>query len=146
MATKKGNLQNTIRDLVLKGLDTVADRLGAPGDASAPRQKPVQKLAELWKSLDEDQRDRIATHVATVAESAAAAIPVAASAVAARAGKAMGRKATPEKKADAKTTVVAERVIIEPLAEADLPKKKKKKKDDKKDKKKDKDKKKKKKK
>lgn len=61
------------RDLVMRTLDRLADKLG--GGGSAP--STIQQIADSWKSLTPPERQEIANHIAATVEVVIAAIPLA---------------------------------------------------------------------
>ena len=63
------------RDLVMKVLDRVADRV-----TTSPKQGVIQQIATSWKSMTPDERVEIARHVTIAVETALAMIPLAAAA------------------------------------------------------------------
>ena len=61
------------RDLVIRTLDRLADKLG--GGGSAP--SAIQQIADNWKGLSPAEREEIAGHIASTVEVVIAAIPLA---------------------------------------------------------------------
>ncbi|HEX8152456.1 MAG TPA: hypothetical protein VF698_04990 [Thermoanaerobaculia bacterium] len=65
----KPELEQWARDLVLKGLDSLAGRAES---------SPAQQLAGYWTGLSEEERTNVAAKIVEAAESVLAAVPFAA--------------------------------------------------------------------
>ena len=86
------------RDLVMRTLDRLADKLG--GGGSAP--SAIQQIADSWKSLTPPERQEVANHVAATVEVVIAAIPLAIGGTAAAMRERKARKTAARKTAAAK--------------------------------------------
>jgi hypothetical protein len=92
MAENRLDFTSMGRDLVMKVLDRVADRI-----TTSSSQGVIQQIATSWKSMTPDERAEIARHVTVGVEAALAMIPLAAAAAASRRAAAK-KKAKDEKK------------------------------------------------
>ena len=86
----KPELEQWARDLVLKGLDSLADRAES---------STAQQLAGYWTSLSEDERTNVAAKIVEAAEGVLSAVPFAALSNALP--KRRGAKAAPRRKSAA---------------------------------------------
>ena len=74
MATSKPDVGAFARDLVVKAFDALADKVAS---SEAAAMSGLQKLADSWQSLTDEERQVLASQVTTAAKVAAAALPVA---------------------------------------------------------------------
>ncbi len=73
---KRNSVPEYARELVTRGLDSLAERLDA-----ARKKAPGSKLAKMWKNLSEEERREVGAGIVAVATAAAAAIPMTMSAI-----------------------------------------------------------------
>jgi hypothetical protein len=86
------------RDLVVRTLDRLADRLG--GGGSAP--SAIQQIADNWKGLTPAEREEIAGQIASAVEVVIAAIPLVIGGTAAAVAGKRRQKSAPASKRSAK--------------------------------------------
>ena len=72
-----------VSSLVLNALDLFADRVKIAKDEKD--RTAIQRLAQQWKDLDDEDRDQVVEKISVVTELAAAAIPLVVAATRARA-------------------------------------------------------------
>ena len=105
MAPIKPSMMNFARDLLVRGLDSLAERVDPPADES--RANGLQKLAASWQRLDQHERDELIATVAAAAEMAAITIPVAVATVRRKAGQGAARVAAKSARPAARAIVRA---------------------------------------
>ena len=88
-----------VRSLVLNALDLFAEQVKPAAEAS--ERSPLQRLAKQWKDLDDADREAVVEKMGVVAETIAAAIPLAVAATRARAARKRSRS---EDEDDGETT------------------------------------------
>ena len=93
MAVNKADLTKWARDLVLTGLDNVTSAI----ESATENPTPVQRLADHWRGLTAEEKEKIAIGVAGAAGSVIAAIPFITSK---RPAKRVARKSKPQAAAD----------------------------------------------
>lgn len=84
-----------VSSLVLNALDLFADRVKVPHNERD--RTPIQRLAQQWKELDDDDRDKVVEKISVVTEVVAAALPLALAAARARSAR-KRQEARPKKK------------------------------------------------
>jgi hypothetical protein len=91
MAISKPALGAFARNLVMQAFDALSEKAGTAMGADATT--GLQKLADSWRDLTEEERQRLASYVTSAAEMAAAALPVALTAARKRVPKRVKRAA-----------------------------------------------------
>lgn len=71
-----------VSSLVLNALDLFADRVKI--SRNEKERTPIQRLAQQWRDLDDDDRDKVVEKISVVTEIVAAAVPLALAAAKAR--------------------------------------------------------------
>ncbi len=84
-----------VSSLVLNALDLFADRVKIARDEKD--RTAIQRLAQQWKDLDDDDRDKVVEKISVVTEIVAAAVPLALAAARARSPR-KRQEARPKKK------------------------------------------------
>jgi hypothetical protein len=69
---KSNGVPEYARELVTRGLDTLAEKLSAAGE----RTPGAAKLAKMWSSLSDEERGQVGASIVAAATAAAAAIPM----------------------------------------------------------------------
>lgn len=90
------NAPQIVSSLVLNALDLFADRVKPARDPKHATR--LQKLAQHWKELDDDDREAVVDKISVVTEIVAAAVPIAIAAAKARSASRRERDATRKKK------------------------------------------------
>lgn len=95
---KSNGVPEYARELVTRGLDTLAEKLSAAGE----RSPGAAKLAKMWTSLSDEDRSQVGASIVAAATAAAAAIPMTVAAIRKRRATKSGDDQIRRKKKDKK--------------------------------------------